>query len=139
MSAAHSHSAHVTSPTGPVLGQPNLKRWAVVGDVLNAAKPAFDVCKRLEECGRTVYRVSPYCKDGSCFTSLDDIAEPIDAVNLIVSPKIGVGVLDSMAAKGIKYVFIQPGAEGGDVLPRAASLDLTVQQGCVLVTPLPDL
>ena len=60
-------------------------------------------------------------------------------VNLIISPKIGVGVLDTMASKGIKYVFIQPGADGGQVLPRAAELGLTVQQGCVLVTPLPSL
>ena len=132
-------SSHVADVDGPVLGVANLKRWAVVGDVLNQAKPAFDVCARLEACGRTVYRVSPYAKAGECFSSLDAIDAPIDAVNLIISPKIGVGVLDAMVAKGIKYVFIQPGADGGDVLPRAAQLSLTVQQGCVLVTALPKL
>ena len=131
--------SHVADIAGPVLGKwTNLKRWAVVGDVLNKNKPAFDVCARLEDCGRTVYRVSPYSK-GECFTSIDAIEEPVDAVNLIISPKLGLGVLDSMAAKGIQYAFIQPGADGGDVLPYAEKLGITVQQGCVLVTPLPKL
>ena len=152
--------SHVTSPTGPVLGA-HPRRWAVVGDVLNQNKPAFDVAARLEACGRNVARVSPYCKSGEVATSLEAVPGEIDAVNLIISPKLGVDVLEAAAARGIKcaaawdpytkhraftgrrsacrYVFIQPGADGGEVLPRAAALGLTVQQGCVLVTPLPPL
>ena len=99
---------HVADVAGPVLGVPDLKRWAVVGDVLNQAKPAFDVCKRLESCGRTVYRVSPYAKDGECFSSLDAIDEPIDAVNLIISPKLGVGVLDAMVRRADSYIIPLP-------------------------------
>merc|ERR1712232_1136692 len=106
---------------------------------MGRAKPAFAVCERLEQCGRTVQRVSPYCKSGECATSLEALTEPVDAINLIISPKIGVGVLEAAAAKGVRYTFIQPGADGGDVLSRAAELGLVTQQGCVLVTPLPDL
>mmetsp|Transcript_25996 Transcript_25996/g.39355 ORF Transcript_25996/g.39355 Transcript_25996/m.39355 type:complete len:165 (-) Transcript_25996:225-719(-) len=144
-SAVQSFSVMSTSSSSPVLGVPNLRNWAVVGDVLNQQKPAFRVCQRLEDCGRNVYRVSPYKRkndSGSvCYTSLEDIPDDItiDAVNLIISPGIGTKVLETMATKKIQYVFIQPGADGGDVLSRADELGLTVQQGCVLVTPLPDL
>ena len=93
--------SHVTSPTGPVLGA-HPRRWAVVGDVLNQNKPAFDVAARLEACGRNVARVSPYCKSGEVATSLEAVPGEIDAVNLIISPKLGVDVLEAAAARGIK-------------------------------------
>eukprot|EP00547_Thalassionema_nitzschioides_P010546 CAMPEP_0194227832 /NCGR_PEP_ID=MMETSP0156-20130528/43061_1 /TAXON_ID=33649 /ORGANISM="Thalassionema nitzschioides, Strain L26-B" /LENGTH=181 /DNA_ID=CAMNT_0038960327 /DNA_START=424 /DNA_END=969 /DNA_ORIENTATION=- len=136
-----------TSMESPVLGVPNLRNWAVVGDVLNEQKPAFRVCQRLEEYGRTVYRVSPYNtrkkKETNIivYPSLEEIPDDItiDAVNLIISPRIGTTVLESMAKKNIQYAFIQPGADGGGVLSRADELGITVQQGCVLVTPLPEL
>ena len=133
---------------GPVLGVPGLRHWAVVGDVLNARKPAFSVCSRLEDCGRKVYRVSPYIREttNECYKTFDELVVDndnknvkIDAVNLVVSPRIGVTILERMAKEGIKYVFIQPGADGGDVLARASELGLTVQRGCVLVTSLPEL
>ena len=93
--------SHVTSPTGPVLGA-HPRRWAVVGDVLNQNKPAYDVAARLEACGRHVARVSPYCKSGEVATSLEAVPGEIDAVNLIISPKLGVDVLEAAAARGIK-------------------------------------
>ena len=95
--------SHVTSPTGPVLGA-HPRRWAVVGDVLNHNKPAYDVAARLEACGRHVARVSPYCKSGEVATSLEAVPGEIDAVNLIISPKLGVDVLEAAAARGIKCV-----------------------------------
>jgi predicted CoA-binding protein len=131
---------------GPVLGVKGLARWAVVGDVTNTAKPAFRVANKLESSGRTVYRVSPYVKDPSqqedvVYKKLSDIPPEtkIDAVNLIISPTIGVSVLEEMANRNIRYAFIQPGADGGNVLAKAKELGIIVEQGCVLVQPLPSL
>jgi predicted CoA-binding protein len=131
---------------GPVLGVKGLARWAVVGDVTNPAKPAFRVANKLESSGRTVYRVSPYVKDpskqeGVVYKKLSDIPPEtkIDAVNLIISPRIGVSVLEEMANRDIRYAFIQPGADGGNVLAKAKELGIIVEQGCVLVQPLPSL
>lgn len=131
---------------GPVLGVKGLERWAVVGDVTNPAKPAFRVANKLESSGRTVYRVSPYVKDASqqegvVYKKLSDIPPEtkIDAVNLIISPRIGVSVLEEMANRDIRYAFIQPGADGGNVLAKAKALGIIVEQGCVLVHPLPSL
>mmetsp|Transcript_20137 Transcript_20137/g.27977 ORF Transcript_20137/g.27977 Transcript_20137/m.27977 type:complete len:155 (-) Transcript_20137:451-915(-) len=82
----------LSSATGPVLGVKGLSTWAVVGDVLNTAKPAFRVAQRIESSGRTTYRVSPYAKTESLspaeklYKSFQDIPlnTKIDAVNLIV-------------------------------------------------------
>mmetsp|Transcript_33196 Transcript_33196/g.48714 ORF Transcript_33196/g.48714 Transcript_33196/m.48714 type:complete len:129 (+) Transcript_33196:196-582(+) len=121
--------------SGPVLSVKGLARWAVVGDVTNSLKPAFRVCERIEGTGATVYRVSPYGKHEGVFTKLSEIPSDtkIDAVNLVVSPSVGVIALEEMKQRDIKYCFIQPGADGGDVLTTAAKLGITVQRGCVLM------
>lgn len=151
----------------PVLGVKGLSNWVVVGDVTNTVKPAFAVAKKLEDSGRTVIRVSPYLRKQNvekskhtsnlscCSDSVDAAAATsndiykkisdiptnvqIDAVNLIISPRIGEEVLQEMANRKIRYCFIQPGADGGSVLSKAEELGIIVQQGCVLVQPLPPL
>jgi len=123
---------------GPVLGQP-LSNWAVVGDCTNEAKPASRVVRRLQEAGRRVMKVSPYDKTGVCYASLEDVPEKVEAVNLIISPKIGVDVLNAMKKKGIRYVFMQPGADAEMVVRQADSLGLITQRGCVLMEDLPPL
>lgn len=123
---------------GPVLGR-DLATWAVVGDCTNEAKPASRVVRRLEEAGRRVMKVSPYDKTGKCYEKLEDVPEQVDAVNLIISPKIGMDVLSTMKKKGIRYVFMQPGADAEMVVKQAESLGLVTQRGCVLIQDLPPL
>lgn len=74
-------------------------------------------------------KVSPYDKTGVCYASLEDVPEKagggnkpsneestdidshvelqVEAVNLIISPKIGVDVLNAMKKKGIRSVFAE--------------------------------
>ena len=40
---------------------------------------------------------------------------------------------------GVRYLFVQPGADAQHVLARAAELGLVVRTGCVLVEALPDV
>ena len=75
------------------------------------------------QAGRRVMKVSPYDKTGVCYESLEDVPEKarrqtswktyltmfvvffqlqVEAVNLIISPKIGVDVLNAMKKKGIR-------------------------------------
>ena len=124
-----------------VLQQPGLRVWAVVGDVLNTMKPASSVVQRLQKSGRQVLLVNPRDETGQCFTDLATAAAeaPIDAVNLIINPKIGLGVVRDMKDLGIKHLFIQPGADTPPVLAEAERLGLTVEQGCVLVQSIPPL
>jgi len=74
-----------------------------------------------------------------CYESLEDVPEKVEAVNLIISPKIGIDVLNAMKKKGIRYVFMQPGADAEMVVRQADSLGLITQRGCVLMEDLPPL
>ena len=80
--------------------------------------------------------MSPYGDAGGART-FADVAGPVDAVNLVVSPKIGERELEAIAASGTRYVFLQPGADGARVVLAARRLGLVVQRGCVLVDEFP--
>ena len=111
-----------------------------MGDVLNPAKPASHIVQRLQSAGRAVALVNPRDKSGRCFTSLAEAVQTtggIDAVDLVISPALGIGVVEEMWRLGIRYVFMQPGADSPRVLQRARQLGLVVEQGCVLVQELP--
>ncbi|KAK7236844.1 nucleoside-triphosphate diphosphatase [Aureococcus anophagefferens] len=131
--AADERAHPLTSPAlGPVLGRPaRARRWAVVGDVHNGAKAASRVLAKLGG-----VPVSPYGDAGGART-FADVAGPVDAVNLVVSPKIGERELEAIAASGTRYVFLQPGADGARVVLAARRLGLVVQRGCVLVDEFP--
>ena len=110
--------------------------WAVVGDVLNASKPASRVVARLQANNKYVHLINPRAAPEDCFPTLAAAHEvkPIEAVNLIINPKIGPAFIDEMIALEIPNLFIQPGAApSDDVLERASSAGITIQHGCVLV------
>ena len=125
---------HPQPPPPLVLAQ---RRWAVVGDVRNDAKPAAAVFRRLQQAGRVVEAVNP--RDGSCASSLAESEGGVDAGNLIISPKLGVGFVDECWRLGIRFLFVQPGADAPAVLERAKARGLEGTTGCVLRIDLPPL
>ena len=122
---------------GPVLGRPAVARgrWAVVGDVFNAAKPASRVLARVSAEAASCAGVSPYVKDG--LTTVADVRGALDAVDLCVSPRIGAREVDALADRGVRFVFAQPGADGEAVLAACRRRGVVVQRGCVLVDEWP--
>eukprot|EP00617_Octactis_speculum_P012678 CAMPEP_0185770826 /NCGR_PEP_ID=MMETSP1174-20130828/61363_1 /TAXON_ID=35687 /ORGANISM="Dictyocha speculum, Strain CCMP1381" /LENGTH=121 /DNA_ID=CAMNT_0028456425 /DNA_START=97 /DNA_END=462 /DNA_ORIENTATION=- len=110
----------------------NSQTWAVVGDALNEKKPAFDVAERLRQSGKVVYIVDPREKEGRCFTSLSDCPQPVDVVDLIISPRLGPTIIDEMQNLGIQNVFIQPGASSQEILEKCGDAGIEVHHGCVL-------
>eukprot|EP00667_Euglena_gracilis_P026429 EG_transcript_31783 len=109
-----------------------LPRWAVVGDALNEAKVAHQVAARLRAKGKEVHVVNPREKDGRCPTSLRD-CPPVDVVDLIIHPALGLAVIDEMAAAAIPNVFIQPGAGSEEIIAKCEKAGIAVHQGCVLM------
>ena len=69
---------------------------------------------------------------GRCATTLEECPQPIDVVDLIISPTMGLGIIDEMVDLGISDIFIQPGAESEEVLEKCLQSDIRVHQGCVL-------
>ena len=118
---------------GKVLGRPSVARgsWAVVGDVFNERKAASAVVRKLDAEAERCVAISPY---GGAGPASGADAGRVDALNLVVSPKIG---LAELAATDARYVFLQPGADSPAVLRAARALGKVCQRGCVLVDEFP--
>jgi predicted CoA-binding protein len=86
--------------------------------------------------GWTVYPVNPSeatVEGLATFAKVSDIPAHVDRVALYVPPAIGETLLDDFAAKGIKELFVNPGAESDLLLERAESLGLGPIAACAIV------
>ncbi|MDK2919855.1 MAG: uncharacterized protein PWQ37_2588 [Candidatus Petromonas sp.] len=113
------------------------KVWAVVGATSNEDKFGYKIYKKLKDRGYEVYPINPgYDEvDGDkCYKSIKDLPVKPDCVDMVVSPKIGVSVINEIADKGINYVWFQPGTYNEKIIELAESKGLkVVYNNCVLV------
>ena len=74
------------------LGKEFLKsmHWAVIGDVLNPAKPANTVVQTLKGEGKSVHLVNPRDKTGQCHSNLSDIGQEVEVVDLCINSVEGM-------------------------------------------------
>lgn len=114
----------------------NFKNWAVVGASQDRSRYGYTIVKRLDESGFNVFPVSPKYADIDgikAYPSLSDIDGPIDVVNFVVNPSIGIHILDEVIKLGIKRIWIQPGAESDQLIEKAKMNDIEVLEACILV------
>jgi predicted CoA-binding protein len=86
--------------------------------------------------GWTVYPVNPNestVEGLATFAHVTDIPGAIDRAALYVPPAVGEGLLDELAAKGIKELWVNPGAESDALLERAEALGLGPISACAIV------
>jgi uncharacterized protein len=86
--------------------------------------------------GWTVYPVNPNesAVEGlQTFASILDIPAEVDRASLYVPPAIGQTLLDGISRKGVKELFVNPGAESDDLIAEAERLGLTPIQACSIV------
>ena len=135
MSARAAFFATVAPTAAMSLGQAFLQQasWAVIGDVLNPAKPAAQVVASLKREGKTVHLINPRDKTATCHATLNDVGAPIDVVDLCINHIEGLKQVEMMGGLGIKKVFIQPGAASPEILAKCVDDGIEVFQGCVMV------
>lgn len=112
------------------------KVWAVVGATPNEEKFGYKLYKRLKETGYEVYGVNPvYDKIGEdkIYQNLSDLPLVPEVIDVVVSPKRALPVLEEAARLGIKYIWFQPGTYDDEVLQKAEELGLEHVLACVLV------
>lgn len=114
------------------------KNWAVVGATPNKDKFGYKIWKKLIEHKYNTYGVNPKydsIDDIKVYKSLKDIGGKIDVVDMVVSPKITLNVLDEAKELGIEYIWFQPGTFNGEVIRKAKKLDFKIlYNDCVLAT-----
>ena len=108
---------------------------AVVGASADPAKPSHNIPRYLQSQGFRIIPVSP--KGGEILgervrTSLSEIDEPVDVVDVFRPPREGVGIAEEAAKIGAKVLWFQPGTSS----PEAAAAGdreglLVVAEGCM--------
>ncbi|MDH5526745.1 MAG: CoA-binding protein [Nitrospirota bacterium] len=112
------------------------KSIAIIGASSNRSKFGNKAVRAWVQAGYTVYPINP--KDDTIeglkvYRSVADLPETPDYANLYVPPAVGLKLLDDIAAKGIKEVFANPGADSEAMVIRGNELGLDVMRACSIV------
>lgn len=100
--------------------------FVVVGDTISSEKYACKIKDKLEDCSYTAYGV------GKELTSINDVPENIDIIDLCINPAKGLAYLKELE-KDFKCIVIQPGAESDELIEYLKENGMPFIQGCVLV------
>jgi uncharacterized protein len=67
------------------------------------------------------------------YASVLDVPGRIDSATVYVPPETGVKVMEELANKQIAEVWLNPGADGREVVARAKALGLKTIQACSII------
>ncbi|NLW40620.1 MAG: CoA-binding protein [Tissierellia bacterium] len=116
----------------------NKKVWAVVGATPNEEKFGYKIWKILLDHGYETYGVNPnydFIHDERVYPSLKEVPAKVEVVDLVVPPKVTLGVLDEAKELGIEYLWFQPGTFDHEVIEKAERLGFKIlYNDCVLAT-----
>ena len=106
---------------------------AIVGASADRAKFSNKAIHAHLRAGYDVYPVNPKEEtiDGlKCYKSVVDIPVALDRISLYLPPAVGVKVLDDIAKKGCKELWVNPGAESPELIQKAGTLGLNAIFAC---------
>ena len=86
--------------------------------------------------GWTVYPVTPNAPEvegHKAYASITDIPGPVDRATLYLPPQLGIGVLEGVKAKGVKELYVNPGAESEELLAKAEALGINAIWACSII------
>jgi predicted CoA-binding protein len=113
------------------------KSFAVVGSFRNETKVAYKIFRYLRQKGYEVYPINPTTKeiDGvKCYPSILDLPKPVDVVDLVTPPSVTEEIVKQCLQKGIKYVWMQPGAESEKAVEFCKENNIKVIYGtCIMM------
>ncbi len=106
---------------------------AVIGASADRHKFGNRAVRAFLQQGFTVIPINPHeteVEGLTTFRSVLDVPGQIDIATFYVPPPIGVRVIDEVAQKGIGEVWLNPGADGDEVVARAHSLGIQPVIAC---------
>jgi predicted CoA-binding protein len=109
---------------------------AVVGASREQGKYGNRAVRAYLRQGWTVYPVTPNEREVeglATFARVTDIPGPVDRVTLYVPPAVGRTLLAGFKDKGIKELFVNPGAESDELVAEAEALGLEPILACSIV------
>ena len=113
------------------------RRFAVVGSFRNESKYAYKISQTLKSKGYEVYPVNPRVKEVqglTCYKNVMDIPVVCDVADIVTPPEITEKVVRECKEKGIKRVWLQPGAESEESIKFCRENNIKVVYGlCVMM------
>jgi predicted CoA-binding protein len=112
------------------------KTVAVIGASSDREKYGNKALRAFEHQGFTVVPINPKeteIEGHKAYASVLDYPGPIDMATLYLPPRAGVRVLEQLAQKGIAEVWLNPGADGHEVVAKARALGLNTIQACSII------
>lgn len=109
---------------------------AIVGASSNRSKFGNRALRAFERQGYQVLAINPNepeVEGHKTYATVLDVPGPIDMATVYVPPAIGVKVMDQLAQKGVPEVWLNPGADGDEVVARAHALGLKTIQACSIM------
>ncbi len=109
---------------------------AVIGASNNRKKYSNKALRAYLISGYKVYPVNPkeeIVEGIKSYKSILDIEDDIDRATLYVPPQVGIKVIDEIAKKGVKELYINPGAESDELVEKARKLGLNPILACSIL------
>lgn len=109
---------------------------AVIGASTNKEKFGNKAVRAFLQQGYDVFPVHPteQAIEGlRVFRSVLDIPGSLDKISLYVPPALGVKLVDEIAKKGCKELWLNPGADSAELYEKAKSLGLNPIVACSIV------
>lgn len=109
---------------------------AIIGASSDRRKFGNKALRAFKHQGHTVIPVNPNERSVEgipTVPSVLDIAGPVDMATLYVQPEVGVLVMEEVAKKRIREVWLNPGADAPGVVQKARSLGLEPILACSII------
>jgi len=112
--------------------------WAVAGASTNRDKYGNKALRAYLQKDMQVFALNPRADEIEGVTSYPDVAslpEGVRGLSIVTPPAITEQIVEEAAARGIRHLWMQPGAESEAAIERAEQLGLSVIAGgpCILV------
>lgn len=109
---------------------------AVIGASSDRSKFGNKAVRAFLHHGDTVVPINPRepeVEGLKTYASVLDVPGPIDMATFYVPPRVGLGLLDDVAKKGIAEVWLNPGADSPELVARAMALHVRPVVACSII------
>ncbi len=109
---------------------------AIIGASANREKYGNKAVRAFLQQGYDVYPVHPteqVIEGLTVFRSVADIPVALDKVSLYVSPPVGMKLVEEIARKGCKELWLNPGADSPELYEKSQTLGLNPIVACSIV------
>ncbi len=112
------------------------KRVAVIGASADRRKFGNKAVRAFRARGYTVFPVNPHARviEGlPAYPSVADIPGPVDMATVYVPPAVGRVVMAELARKGVREVWLNPGADDPSVVDTARAFGIEPVRACSIL------